>query len=155
MNTRFCIMASLLLPSFLCTSVLTGCGGSSKTEEIYIPVGTARNVEISLENNQVYTVAFDVVSTHNANIYSGESAGPSVASMHVRGYVPADDTAAEIAFYWYTNRAGEEAFPCYLIMTDVKNVTKGTGTATCALSDPYFADPAVTDRPGTLTKFNK
>ena len=136
-------MASLLLPSFLCTSVLTGCGGSSKTEEIYIPVGTARNVEISLENNQVYTVAFD------------ESAEPSVASMHVRGYVPADDTAAEIAFYWYTNRAGEEAFPCYLIMTDVKNVTKGTGTATCALSDPYFADPAVTDRPGTLTKFNK
>jgi len=135
--------------------VLTGCGGSSKTEEIYIPVGTARNVEISLENNQVYTVAFDVVSTHNANIYSGESAEPSVASMHVRGYVPADDTAAEIAFYWYTNRAGEEAFPCYLIMTDVKNVTKGTGTATCALSDPYFADPAVTDRPGTLTKFNK
>ncbi|WP_418687635.1 hypothetical protein, partial [Akkermansia sp.] len=130
-------MASLLLPSFLCTSVLTGCGGSSKTEEIYIPVGTARNVEISLENNQVYTVAFDVVSTHNANIYSGESAEPSVASMHVRGYVPADDTAAEIAFYWYTNRAGEEAFPCYLIMTDVKNVTKGTGTATCALSDPY------------------
>lgn len=131
-------MASLLLPSFLCTSVLTGCGGSSKTEEIYIPVGTARNVEISLENNQVYTVAFDVVSTHNANIYSGESAEPSVASMHVRGYVPADDTAAEIAFYWYTNRAGEEAFPCYLIMTDVKNVTKGTGTATCALSDPYL-----------------
>ena len=69
-------MASLLLPSFLCTSVLTGCGGSSKTEEIYIPVGTARNVEISLENNQVYTVAFDVVSTHNANIYSERARSP-------------------------------------------------------------------------------
>lgn len=155
MNARFRTMASLLLPSFLGISMLTGCGGSSKTEEIYIPVGTARNVTISLENDRVYTVAFDVVSTHNAYIYSGESSEPSIASMHVKGYVPADDTAAEISLYWYTNREGDEAFPCYLIMNDVKNVTKGNGTATCSLSDPYFADPAVADRPGTLTKFNK
>lgn len=155
MNTRFYTMASLLLPAFLCTSVLTGCGGSSQSEEIYLPIGTARNVEVSLENGAKYTLAFDVTSTHNAHVYSGESQDPSSASLHVRGYIPADDSAAEVSLYWYTNRAGEDAFPCYLIMTDVKNVTKGNGTATCAVSDLYFANPAVTDRPGTLSKFNK
>lgn len=155
MNTRFYTMASLLLPAFLCASVLTGCGGSSQSEEIYLPIGTARNVEVSLENGTKYILAFDVTSTHNAHVYSGESQDPSSASLHVRGYIPADDSAAEVSLYWYTNRDGEDAFPCYLIMTDVKNVTKGNGTATCAVSDVYFADPAVTDRPGTLSKFNK
>lgn len=155
MKTRFCIIASVLVPSFLCTSVLTGCGGSSQSEEIYLPVGTARNVEVSLENGQVYTLAFEVTSSHNAYVYSGESAAPSSASLHVRGYIPADDSAAEVSLYWYTNRDGEDAFPCYLIMTDVKNVTKGNGTATCAVSDLYFVNPAATDRPGTLKRFNQ
>ena len=154
MNTRFCLLASLLLPSVLCTSVLTGCGGSSKTEEIYLPVGTARNVTVNLENGRSFVIGFNVISAQNAYIYSGESGSPSSASMHVRGYVPADDTASEISFYWYTNRDGAEAFPCYLVMTNGQNVTKGTGSATCAVSDIYFADPAVTDRPGTLTRFN-
>lgn len=154
MNTRFCLLTSLLLPSVLCTSVLTGCGGSSKTEEIYLPVGTARNVTVTLEDGSSYVFGFNVISAQNAYVYSGESASPSSASMHVRGYVPADDTASEISFYWYTNRDGEEASPCYMVMTNVQNVTKGTGSATCAVSDPYFADPAVTDRPGTLTRFN-
>lgn len=154
MNTRSCILTSLLLPSVLCTSALTGCGGSSKTEEIYLPVGTARNVTVSLEDGGQYVFGFNVISAQNAYVYSGESKSPSNASMHVRGYVPADDTASEISFYWYTNRDGEEAFPCYMIMTNVQNVTKGTGSATCAVSDIYFADPAVTDRPGTITKFN-
>ncbi|BDL43033.1 hypothetical protein Abiwalacus_06070 [Akkermansia biwaensis] len=134
--------------------MLTGCGGSSKTEEIYLPVGTARNVTVNLENGRSFVIGFNVISAQNAYIYSGESGSPSSASMHVRGYVPADDTASEISFYWYTNRDGAEAFPCYLVMTNVQNVTKGTGSATCAVSDIYFADPAVTDRPGTLTRFN-
>lgn len=157
MNTRFCILTSLLLPSVLCISALTGCGGSSKTEEIYLPVGTARTVTVSLEDPEgrevSYVFSFNVISAQNATIYSGESGSPSNASMHVRGYVPADDTASEVSFYWYTDRDGEEAFPCYMVMTNVQNVTKGTGSATCAVSDIYFADPAVTDRPGTITKF--
>lgn len=98
MNTRFCLLASLLLPSVLCTSVLTGCGGSSKTEEIYLPVGTARNVTVNLENGHSFVIGFNVISAQNAYIYSGESGSPSSASMHVRGYVPADDTASEISF---------------------------------------------------------
>lgn len=157
MNTRFCILTSLLLPSVLCISALTGCGGSSKTEEIYLPVGTARTVTVSLEDPEgrevSYVFSFNVISAQNATIYSGESGSPSNASMHVRGYVPADDTASEVSFYWCTNRDGEEAFPCYMVMTNVQNVTKRTGSATCAVSDIYFADPAVTDRPGTITKF--
>lgn len=72
MNTRFCILTSLLLPSVLCISALTGCGGSSKTEEIYLPVGTARTVTVSLEDPEgrevSYVFSFNVISAQNATI---------------------------------------------------------------------------------------
>lgn len=98
MNTRFCLLASLLLPSVLCTSVLTGCGGSSKTEEIYLPVGTARNVTVNLENGRSFVIGFNVISAQNAYIYSGESGSPSSASMHVRGTFPRTIPQAKYPF---------------------------------------------------------
>ena len=47
----------------------------------------------------------------------------------------------------------EPDHPCNAVLRWRRGFTKGTGSATCAVSDIYFADPAVTDRPGTITKF--
>lgn len=155
MNTRFCILSSLLFPALIGASLLSGCGGSSQDNEMYLPVGLQRNVMITLPDDNVYVFGFEVTSTTNATVYDGKSAAPSTASLHVRNYVPASDTADQIAFYWSTNRDGEATpFNCYVIMRNVTNVGTGTGRAVCDVSDVYFADPAVVDCEGTIIAFN-
>lgn len=151
MNALLFIPASLAL----CSGFIAGCGGSSQSKESFLPVGTARNVIITLEDDTTYPFAFVTTSELYASLYDGASAFNSSCSVHVVNYVPADDHADKISFNWEPNRNGNNvAIPAYVILSDVTNVTKGIGSATCDVRDSYvYIDPPQLGRPGRIIDF--
>lgn len=110
-------------------SILSGCGGSSSSEQVYLPVGLQRTVDINLPEGEPYIFSFIVESASNATIYTGTSPSSSVASIHIIGYVPANDTAEQIGFSW-TN--------ALVILNNVRNICEGIGSATCSVRDAEY-----------------
>lgn len=151
MNARLFIPASLAL----CAGIFTGCGGSSQNKEVSLPIGVKRNVIIELDNGTRYVFGFETTSPQYATVYNGVSAYSSAASVHVVNYVAADDRADQVSFNWVSNRDGEPTgFNAFVVMHNVSNVTRGTGSATCDVREPaMFIDPAQMARPGRLIDF--
>lgn len=115
-------------------SILSGCGGSSSSEQVYLPVGLQRTVDINLPEGEPYIFSFIVKSASNASIYTGTSPTPSDASIHISGYVPANDTVEQIGFYWPSN-TGLDAL---VILNNVRNISEGIGSATCSVRDAEY-----------------
>lgn len=113
-------------------SILSGCGGSSSSEQVYLPVGLQRIVDINLPEGEPYIFSFIVESASIATTYTGTSSSvvphPNT-SIHIRGYVPANDTAEQIGFSW-TN--------ALVILNNVRNICEGIGSATCSVRDAEY-----------------
>ena len=99
MNSRLYIPALITLG----LGLLSGCGGSSSSEQAYLPIGLQRTLDITLPDGNPYVFSFITTSESNATIYTGTSPTSSTASVHVINYKPASDTAEQIGFYWSSN----------------------------------------------------
>lgn len=120
-------------------SILSGCGGSSSSEQVYLPVGLQRTVDINLPEGDPYIFSFIVESASNATIYTGTSPSSSVASIHIIGYVPANDTAEQIGFYWTSNDGtATTGLNALVILNNVRNLSEGIGSATCSVRDAEY-----------------
>ena len=99
MNSRLYIPALITLG----LGILSGCGGSSSSEQAYLPIGLQRTLDITLPNGQPYVFSFIIASESTATIYTGTSPAASTASIHVVNYKPSSDSAEQIGFYWSSN----------------------------------------------------
>lgn len=78
--------------------LLSGCGGSSSSEQAYLPIGLQRTLDITLQDGKPYVFSFIIASESTATIYTGTSPAASTASLHVVNYKPASDSAEQIGF---------------------------------------------------------
>lgn len=136
-------MYSLLYPpAFIALglSLLSGCGGSSSSEQAYLPIGTQRTLDITLPDGEPYVFSFITTSASNADIYTGTSSMPSTASVHVVNYNPAEDSAEQLSFYWASNNDGEPTpnLSAFVILYNPRNICKGDGSATCSVRDAEY-----------------
>jgi len=139
MNSLLYLPASIALG----LGLISGCGGSSSSEQAYLPIGTQRTLDITLpQGNLPYVFSFITTSASNAAIYTGTSPSPSTASIHVVNYNPAEDTAEELGFYWASNN-GETVnanLNAHVILYNPKNICKGIGSATCSVRDAEYGE---------------
>ena len=99
MNSRLYIPALITLG----LGILSGCGGSSSSEQAYLPTGLQRTLDITLQDGKPYVFSFIIASESTATIYTGTSPAASTASLHVVNYKPSSDSAEQIGFYWSSN----------------------------------------------------
>ena len=124
MNSRLYIPALITLG----LGILSGCGGSSSSEQAYLPIGLQRTLDITLPNGQPYVFSFIIASESTATIYTGTSPAASTASIHVVNYKPSSDSAEQIGFYWSSN----------VVLYNPDNISKGLGSATCSVKDAEY-----------------
>ncbi len=137
MNSLLYLPASIALG----LGLLSGCGGSSSSEQAYLPIGTQRTLNITLPDGKPYVFSFITTSASNADIYTGTSSMPSTASVHVVNYKPSDDTAEELGFYWSSNEDGETtSLNAHVILYNPRNICKGVGSATCSVRDAEYVE---------------
>ena len=122
--------------------ILSGCGGSSSSEQAYLPIGLQRTLDITLPDGKPYVFSFITTSESNAAIYTGTSPTSSTASVHVVNYKPSSDSAEEIGFYWPSNNGSSAAPNLSALVTlyNPKNISKGLGSATCSVRDAEYAE---------------
>lgn len=89
MNSRLYIPALITLG----LGILSGCGGSSSSEQAYLPTGLQRTLDITLPDGQPYVFSFIISSVSTATIYTGTSPAASTATLHVVNYKPSSDSA--------------------------------------------------------------
>ena len=132
MNSRLYIPALITLG----LGILSGCGGSSSSEQAYLPIGLQRTLDITLPNGQPYVFSFIIASESTATIYTGISSAASTASIHVVNYKPSSDSAEQIGFYWSSND-GETTnnLNALVVLYNPDNISKGLGSATCSVKD--------------------
>lgn len=134
----------LFIPAFIALGfgILSGCGGSSSGESSYLPIGLQRMLSITLPNaERPYIFGFITESSNNATIYTGTSAQPSTASIHVVKYDPGTDTAEKIGFYWSSNYdSAPTGLNALVVLHNATNVSKGIGSATCSVKDAEYEE---------------
>ena len=104
MNSRLYIPALITLG----LGILSGCGGSSSSEQAYLPIGLQRTLDITLPDGQPYVFSFIIASESTATIYTGTSPAASTASIHVVNYKPSSDSAEQIGFYWSSSTVTQQ-----------------------------------------------
>lgn len=132
MNSRLYIPALITLG----LGILSGCGGSSSSEQAYLPTGLQRMLDITLPNGRPYVFSFIIASESTATIYTGINQTASTASIHVVNYKPSSDSAEQIGFYWSSND-GETTnnLNALVVLYNPDNISKGLGSATCSVKD--------------------
>ena len=75
MNSRLYIPALITLG----LGILSGCGGSSSSEQAYLPTGLQRTLDITLQDGKPYVFSFIIASESTATIYTGTSPAASTA----------------------------------------------------------------------------
>ena len=126
MNSRLYIPALITLG----LGILSGCGGSSSSEQAYLPIGLQRTLDITLPNGKPYVFSFIIASESTATIY-GTSPAASTASIHVVNYKPSSDSAEQIGFYW----SSTNNLNALVVLYNPDNISKGLGSATCSVKD--------------------
>lgn len=151
-------IAILSIPCALGCALLSGCGGSSDREVMYLPIGLQRGVSLTLPAGHPaagtsYVFGFRTVSVDQATILDGKSAGPCAGSIMVIKYQPADDTCQQLKCTWNANRDGETvALTSTVTLHDIKNITKDIGTiGTWVIDyDPWYAEVPVNGTNGRI-----
>ncbi|HBN17365.1 MULTISPECIES: hypothetical protein [unclassified Akkermansia] len=137
MNSRLYIPALITLG----LGPLSGCGGSSSSEQAYLPIGLQRTLDITLPDGNPYVFSFITTSESNAAIYTGTSPTSSTASVHVINYKPASDTAEQIGFYWSSNDGTTTSHSdALVVLYNPHNISKGLGSATCSVRDAEYTE---------------
>ncbi len=132
MNSRLYIPALITLG----LGLLSGCGGSSSSEQAYLPTGLQRTLDITLPNGQPYVFSFIIASETAATIFTGTSSPPTTASYHVVNYKPSSDSAEQIGFYWPSTN-NQDAL---VVLYNPKNISKSLGEATCSVRDAEYTE---------------
>lgn len=132
MNSRLYIPALITLG----LGLLSGCGGSSSSEQAYLPTGLQRTLDITLPNGQPYVFSFIIASETAATIFTGTSSTPTIASYHVVNYKPSSDSAEQIGFYWPSTN-NQDAL---VVLYNPKNISKSLGEATCSVRDAEYTE---------------
>lgn len=137
MNSRLYIPALITLG----LGILSGCGGSSSSEQAYLPTGLQRTLDITLQDGKPYVFSFIIASESTATIYTGTSPAASTASLHVVKYKPSSDSAEQIGFYWSSND-GETTnnLDALVVLYNPQNISKGIGSATCSVRDAEYTE---------------
>ena len=78
MNSRFYIPALITLG----LGILSGCGGSSSSEQAYLPIGLQRTLDITLPDGRPYVFSFIIASESTASIYTGTSPAARLNGIH-------------------------------------------------------------------------
>lgn len=135
MNSRLYIPALITLG----LGILSGCGGSSSSEQAYLPTGLQRMLDITLQDGTPYVFSFIIASESTATIYTSQAA--STASLHVVNYKPSSDSAEQIGFYWSSND-GETTnnLDALVVLYNPQNISKGIGSATCSVRDAEYTE---------------
>lgn len=132
MNSRLYIPALITLG----LGLLSGCGGSSSSEQAYLPTGLQRTLDITLPNGQPYVFSFIIASETAATIFTITSSTPTTASYHVVNYKPSSDSAEQIGFYWPSTN-NQDAL---VVLYNPKNISKSLGEATCSVRDAEYTE---------------
>lgn len=132
MNSRLYIPALITLG----LGLLSGCGGSSSSEQAYLPTGLQRTLDITLPNGQPYVFSFIIASETAATIFTRTSSTPTTASYHVVNYKPSSDSAEQIGFYWPSTN-NQDAL---VVLYNPKNISKSLGEATCSVRDAEYTE---------------
>ena len=142
MNSRLYIPA--IIPLGL--GILSGCGGSSSSEQAYLPTGLQRTLDITLPNGQPYVFSFIIASESTATIYTGTSPTASTASIHVVNYKPSSDSAEQIGFYWSSND-GETTnnLNALVVLYNPDTISNGHASAPCRVK--HAATPSTIPQP--------
>ena len=115
MNSRLYIPALITLG----LGILSGCGGSSSSEQAYLPTGLQRTLDITLPD--------------------GPAA--STASLHVVNYKPSSDSAEQIGFYWSSNDGTtSNNLDALVVLYNPQNISRGIGSATCSVRDAEYTE---------------
>lgn len=142
MNSRFYISALIALG----LGILSGCGGSGSNEQVYLPVGLKRTLDITLQDGKPYVFSFIIVSESSAAIFTGTSSSSSPATYHVVNYKPASDTAEQIGFTWSSTYGGANTgLEALVTLYNPQDISKGIGSATCSVRDAEY-DETVTQQ---------
>ena len=137
MNSRLYISALITLG----LGLLSGCGGSSSSEQAYLPIGLQRTLDITLQDGKPYVFSFIIASESTATIYTGTSPAASTASLHVVNYKPASDSAEQIGFYWSSNDGETTSnLDALVVLYNPQNISKGIGSATCSVRDAEYTE---------------
>lgn len=137
MNSRLYIPALITLG----LGLLSGCGGSSSSEQAYLPIGLQRTLDITLQDGKPYTFSFIIASESTATIYTLTSPAASTASLHVVNYKPASDSAEQIGFYWSSNDGETTSnLDALVVLYNPQNISKGIGSATCSVRDAEYTE---------------
>lgn len=137
MNSRLYIPALITLG----LGLLSGCGGSSSSEQAYLPIGLQRTLDITLQDGKPYVFSFIIASESTATIYTGTSPAASTASLHVVNYKPASDSAEQIGFYWSSNDGETTSnLDALVVLYNPQNISKGIGSATCSVRDAEYTE---------------
>ena len=129
MNSRFTF--PLYIPALITLGlgILSGCGGSSSSEQAYLPIGLQRTLDITLPDGP-YVFSFIIASESTASIYTGTSPAASTASIHVVNYKPSSDSAEQIGFYWSSNDGETTSnLDALVVLYNPHNISKGLGAA--------------------------
>lgn len=132
MNSRLYIPALITLG----LGLLSGCGGSSSSEQAYLPTGLQRTLDITLQDGKPYVFSFIIASETAATIFTGTSSPPTTASYHVVNYKPSSDSAEQIGFYWPSTN-NQDAL---VVLYNPKNISKSLGEATCSVRDAEYTE---------------
>lgn len=132
MNSRLYIPALITLG----LGLLSGCGGSSSSEQAYLPTGLQRTLDITLQDGKPYVFSFIIASETAATIFTGTSSTPTTASYHVVNYKPSSDSAEQIGFYWPSTN-NQDAL---VVLYNPKNISKSLGEATCSVRDAEYTE---------------
>ena len=137
MNSRLYIPALITLG----LGILSGCGGSSSSEQAYLPTGLQRTLDITLPDGQPYVFSVISSSVSTAAIYTGTSPAASTASLHVVNYKPSSDSAEQIGFYWSSNDGTtSNNLDALVILYNPQNISRGIGSATCSVRDAEYTE---------------
>lgn len=137
MNSRLYIPALITLG----LGILSGCGGSSSSEQAYLPIGLQRTLDITLQDGKPYVFSFIITSESAASIYTATSPGISTNTLHVVNYKPASDSAERIGFYWSSNADGASTgLNAFVVLYNPQNISKGLGSATCSVRDAEYTE---------------
>lgn len=132
MNSRLYIPALITLG----LGLLSGCGGSSSSEQAYLPTGLQRTLDITLQDGKPYVFSFIIASETAATIFTRTSSTPTTASYHVVNYKPSSDSAEQIGFYWPSTN-NQDAL---VVLYNPKNISKSLGEATCSVRDAEYTE---------------
>lgn len=139
MNSRLYIPALITLG----LGILSGCGGSSSSEQAYLPIGLQRMLDITLPDGKPYVFSFIISSVSTATIYTRTSlaASTATATIHVVNYKPSSDSAEQIGFSWSSNDGTtSNNLEALVVLYNPQNISRGIGSATCSVRDAEYTE---------------